>query len=136
MASRGAGFSGAPRHPGGGGGGWAPRARMRAIRSHLRTRGWSETEQFGRKAGRVQPRTPPSVEFRDCLFSSNSAQGLDRIGQRLNAHQSAATPPTSTTTEEPFHGSVIGVVGGQALSIDGCGCLIDVDYCPEVSEGV
>jgi hypothetical protein len=53
----------------------------------------------------------------------------------LNAHQSTATTSTSTTTEEPFHGSVIGVVGGQALSIDGCSCRIGVDYCPEFSEG-
>src|ERR1700730_12980720 len=50
MASRGYGFSGAPRHPGDGGGGWEPSARIRAIPSQLRTRGWSETEQFGRKA--------------------------------------------------------------------------------------
>ena len=37
-ASRGYGFSGAPGHSGAGGGGWEPRARMRAIRSQLRAR--------------------------------------------------------------------------------------------------
>jgi hypothetical protein len=42
----------------------------RASRNSLLTsdQGWSETEQFGRKAGRMQPRRPPSVELHT-LFS-------------------------------------------------------------------
>src|SRR5439155_25691215 len=54
MASRIPGYalSGPPRHPGAGGGGWEPSARMRAIRSQLRPQAWSEMDQFGPKAGR------------------------------------------------------------------------------------
>src|SRR6202022_3518023 len=35
-----------------------------------------ETEQFGRKAGRVQPRRPPSVEFRDGLSDAENPPGF------------------------------------------------------------
>jgi len=56
MTSRGYGFSGAPRHPGGGGGGWEPRARMRAIRSQLRARG--RARRLGPLPGTS---TPPEV---------------------------------------------------------------------------
>src|SRR5437868_4233404 len=69
------------------GGGWEPSARIRAFRSQLRARtrstespldfparrgpepsGWSEMDQLGPKTGRVQPRRPPFVEFRDSLY--------------------------------------------------------------------
>src|SRR5437868_13208011 len=70
------------------GGGWEPSARIRAFRSQLRARsrstesppdfparrgpepsGWSEMDQLGPKTGRVQPRRPPFVEFRDSLYA-------------------------------------------------------------------
>src|SRR5437868_14705246 len=81
------------------GGGWEPSARIRAFRSQLRARtrstespldfparrgpepsGRSEMDQLGPKTGRVQPRRPPFVEFRDSLPGENFPTSPGRTG--------------------------------------------------------
>src|SRR5205807_5787052 len=64
MTSRipGYGLSGPPRHPGAGGEGWEPSARMRAIPSQLRTQGWLEMDNSAEN-GPFQPRRPPGWIF-------------------------------------------------------------------------
>jgi hypothetical protein len=82
MASRGYGFSGAPRHPGAGGGGWEPRARMRAIRSQLRARGRASRLGFCGPGAAVLVR-PPADELPNAREAwSASRRGCNGEGLR------------------------------------------------------
>src|SRR5213079_1689977 len=80
MARRipGCGLSGPPRHPGAGGGGWEPSARMRAIRSQLRTPAKPEMDQFGPKTGRFNLGGPlGGISRRPAIRGKSSTRGWE-----------------------------------------------------------
>src|SRR5205807_40431 len=81
------GLSGPPRHPGAGGGGWEPSARMRAIRSQLRTRSSCPTSQGqGAPQGDVQQGTQQ--------WTSHRLDHRAGEGRPNPAHKGTAPPGT------------------------------------------
>src|ERR1700730_1658408 len=112
MTSWGYGFSGAPRHPGGGGG-WEPSARMRAIRSQLRARG--RAPRLGPLPGtstlfwpgRMESRNPYSPRSEGTFRVYPSIMFQDRPVDRGVSRQTPFSTKVLQVAPGPDHGESV-----------------------------
>jgi len=138
-------LSGTPRHPGAGErrrrGGWEPSARIRAIRSQLRTRAGRKRSNSGGKRAPYNLGGPPQWNFATACYthiSSGPSNGRTRSfelpcteprtlpyashrrrgqGRRLTGIRSAAIRPTSDRVREALF-SVLGDAVPEARVLD------------------